>query len=296
MFMSGIAIAGALGGPISGWIMNDMAGVAGLSGWQWMFILEGLPATFLGIFVFFYLDDRPEDAKWLGREEKAVVRHHLDLERADDPMPHHGQAKRHSAWEAFKDPKVYVLSFAYFCFICGVYVISFWLPTFIKEMGVQNPLHVGLLSFIPYGITAVGMVLIGRHSDLKLERRWHCAIPAFIGAFGLVAMVHLPTDNIPLGLAFLTIASLGIITTMPIFWAIPTAYLRDSAAAGGIAFINSLGLTGGFISPFLLGWIKTTTGSLSLGFYIMAGVMVAGGLTLLFAVPANLLHEHSEAE
>ena len=196
MFMSGIAIAGALGGPISGWIMNDMAGVAGLSGWQWMFILEGLPATFLGIFVFFYLDDRPEDAKWLDREEKAIIRHHLDLERADDPMPHHGQAKRHSAWEAFKDPKVYVLSFAYFCFICGVYVISFWLPTFIKEMGVQNPLHVGLLSFIPYGITAVGMVLIGRHSDLKLERRWHCAIPAFIGAFGLVAMVHLPADNI----------------------------------------------------------------------------------------------------
>ena len=211
-------------------------------------------------------------------------------------MSHHGQAKRHSAWEAFKDPKVYVLSFAYFCFICGVYVISFWLPTFIKEMGVLNPLHIGVLSFIPYGITAVGMVLIGRHSDLKLERRWHCAIPAFIGAFGLVAMVHLPADNIVLGLVFLTIASLGIITTMPIFWAIPTAYLRDSAAAGGIAFINSLGLTGGFISPFLLGWIKTTTGSLSLGFYIMAGVMIAGGLTLLLAIPPQLLHEHSEAE
>jgi D-galactonate transporter len=296
MFMSGIAIAGALGGPISGWIMNDMAGVAGLSGWQWMFILEGLPATLLGIIVFFYLDDRPENAKWLAREEKALIRHHLDLERADDPMPHHGQAKRHSAWEAFKDPKVYVLSFAYFCFICGVYVISFWLPTFIREMGVQNLLHVGLLAFIPYGITAVGMVLIGRHSDQKLERRWHCAIPAFIGAFGLVAMVHLPADNIVLGLVFLTIASLGIITTMPIFWAIPTAYLRDSAAAGGIAFINSLGLTGGFISPFLLGWIKTTTGSLSLGFYIMAGVMIAGGLTLLLAIPPQLLHEHSEAE
>jgi D-galactonate transporter len=296
MFMSGIAIAGVLGGPISGWIMNDMAGVAGLSGWQWMFILEGLPATLLGIIVFFYLDDRPEDAKWLSRDEQAVLRHHLDLERTDDPMPHHGQSKRHSAWEAFRDPRVYVLSFCYFCFICGVYVISFWLPTFIKEMGVQNPLQVGLLSVIPYGITAVGMVLIGRHSDLKLERRWHCAIPAFLGAVGLVAMVHTPASNIPLALVFLTLASLGIITTMPIFWAIPTAYLRDSAAAGGIAFINSLGLTGGFLSPFLLGWIKTTTGSLSLGLYVMAGIMIAGGLTLLLAVPANLLHEHSEAE
>jgi len=99
-------------------------------------------------------------------------------------MPHHGAGKGHSAWEAFKDPKVYVLSFSYFCFICGVYVISFWLPTFIKEMGVQSPLHVGLLPAIPYGITAVGMILIGRHSDLKLERRWHCAIPAFLGAVG----------------------------------------------------------------------------------------------------------------
>ena len=211
-------------------------------------------------------------------------------------MPHHGAGKGHSAWEAFKDPKVYVLSFSYFCFICGVYVISFWLPTFIKEMGVRNPLHVGLLSVIPYGITAVGMILIGRHSDLKLERRWHCAIPAFLGAAGLVAMVHTPTSNMPLALLFLTLASLGIITTMPIFWAIPTAYLRDSAAAGGIAFINSLGLVGGFVSPFLLGWIKTTTGSLSVGLYVMAGIMIAGGLTLLFAVPANVLHEHSEAE
>lgn len=296
MFMSGIAIAGVLGGPVSGWIMNDMAGVAGLSGWQWMFIIEGLPSTLLGIFVYFYLVDRPEDAKWLTSSEQRILRHHLDVERADDPMPHHGAGKRHSAWEAFKDPKVYVLSFSYFCFICGVYVISFWLPTFIKGMGVQSVLDVGLLSAIPYGITAVGMVLIGRHSDLKRERRWHCAIPAFLGAVALVAMVHVPISNMPLGLLFLTLASLGIITTMPIFWSIPTAYLRDSAAAGGIAFINSLGLVGGFVSPFLLGWIKTTTGNLSMGLYVMAGIMIVGGLTVLIAVPANLLHEHSETE
>ena len=229
MFMSGIAIAGVLGGPISGWIMNDMAGVAGLSGWQWMFILEGLPATFLGIFVFFYLDDRPEDAKWLNRDEQA-----------DPSPPSRSGTGRRSHAPPWRGPSVTRLGrrsrtrrsmcspSAYFCFICGVYVISFWLPTFIKEMGVQNPLHIGLLSVIPYGITAVGMILIGRHSDLKLERRWHCAIPAFLGALGLVAMVHTPASNMPLALVFLTLASLGIITTMPIFWAIPTAYLRDS--------------------------------------------------------------------
>ena len=295
MFMSGIAIAGVIGGPLSGWIMTDFNGVGGMAGWQWMFIIEGLPACFLGLYVLFRFDDRPEDAAWLSREEKALIRHHLDLEAGGGPVPHHGTGE-HSLMQVLRDPRVYVLSFAYFCFICGVYVISFWLPTFIKEMGVTSALRVGLLSVIPYGITAVGMILIGRHSDRTLERRWHCAIPAFLGAVGLVAMVYTPASNMPLAIAFLSLASLGIITTMPLFWAIPTAYLKGSAAAGGIAFVNSLGLIGGFVSPFALGWIKTATGSLSWGLFAMAGVMVAGGLTLLFAVPPDVLRERSETE
>ena len=153
-----------------------------------------------------------------------------------------------------------------------------------------------MLSVIPYGITAVGMVLIARHSDKTLERRWHCAIPAFLGAIGLVAMIYTPPSNMILAIGFLSLASLGIITTMPMFWAIPTAYLKGAAAAGGIAFVNSLGLIGGFVSPFALGYIKTATGSLNGGLYAMAAVMVAGGVTLLIAVPPNFLREHSEAE
>jgi D-galactonate transporter len=289
IFMSGIAVAGVIGGPLSGWIMNDMAGVWGLKGWQWMFILEGLPTTFLGLYVFFYLDDKPEQAKWLTAEEKALIRHNLELEQAGAHSGSHGHDLK-SFFAAFKDPKVYVLSFAYFCFICGVYMISFWLPTLIKEMGVSNPLHVGLLAAIPYSITTVGMIAIGIHSDRTLERRWHCAIPAFIGALALIGLVY-SSGNMVLSFVLLSLASLGIITTMPLFWSIPTGYLKGAAAAGGIAFINSLGLIGGFMSPFMLGWIKTSTGSLEWGNWLMAGVMAAGGLVILLAVRPGMLRE-----
>jgi len=286
IFMSGIAVAGVIGGPVSGWIMNDMTGVWGLKGWQWMFILEGLPTCLVGLFVFFYLDDNPSEARWLTAEEKARIQHDLALEQVASGTEH----GPNTAWSAFRDSKVYVLAFSYFCFICGVYMISFWLPTLIKEMGVKNPLHIGLLAAIPYGITTVGMIVIGRHSDRTLERRWHCAIPAFLGAAALVGLTY-AGGNILLSFVFLSLASLGIITTMPLFWSIPTAYLKGSATPAGIALINSLGLTGGFLSPFILGWIKTATGSLDLGNWLMAGVMTAGGVVILIAVRPGMLNE-----
>jgi D-galactonate transporter len=287
IFMSGIAVAGVLGGPISGWIMNDMAGVWDLKGWQWMFILEGLPTTLLGLFIFFYLDDKPQNAKWLNADEKRLIRHNLELEQVGAGSGGHDL---HSFLGALKDPKVYVLSFAYFCFIAGTYLITFWLPTLIKEMGFSNPLHVGLLAMIPYGITTVGMIAIGAHSDRTLERRWHLALTAFVAALALIGLVY-ASGNTVLSFVFMSLASLGIITTMPLFWSIPTGYLKGAAAAGGIAFINSLGLTGGFVSPFVLGWIKTSTGSLDLGIWLIAGAMTAGGLVILFAVRPGMLRE-----
>jgi MFS family permease len=252
-----------------------------------MFILEGLPTTFLGLFIFFYLDDKPEDAKWLTADEKALIRHNLELEQTDS---HSGGHDLQSFLGALKDPKVYVLSFSYFCFIAGTYLISFWLPTLIKEMGYSNPLHIGLLAAIPYSITAGGMIAISAHSDRTLERRWHLALTAFVGALALIGLIY-ASGNIVLSFILLTLASLGIITTMPLFWSIPTGYLKGAAAAGGIAFINSLGLTGGFVSPFVLGWIKTSTGSLDLGFWLIAGAMAAGGLVILVAVRPGMLHE-----
>jgi D-galactonate transporter len=288
MFMSAIAIAGIIGGPLSGWIMNDLAGANGWRGWQWMFLLEGVPSVVLGLLVLLILDDHPDDAKWLSAREKEILDHNLEEDQRSLDVAHH-----HSLGQAFLDPKIYILSFAYFTFICGVYAISFWLPTIIKSFGINDPLRIGLLTTIPYVAGAIGMVVISKHSDKTLERRWHAALSGFIGGAGLVASSFL-ADNLPLALVALAIATIGILATMPLFWTMPTAYLSGTAAAGGIALINSLGLIGGFVSPFAIGWIKTTTGSLNFGLYFITALLVLGGVVLLAGIPAKMLHERHE--
>ncbi len=288
MFMSAIAIAGIVGGPLSGWIMNDMAGVNGWKGYQWMFLLEGLPSVALGFLVLVLLDNHPDDAKWLSAREKEVLDHNLDADRAGVDAAHH-----HSLGQAFRDPKVYILSFAYFTFICGVYAISFWLPTIIKSYGIKDPLEIGMWTAIPYVAGAIGMVVISRHSDKTLERRWHAALSGFAGGAGLVA-ASLLSHNLGLALVALSVATIGILATMPLFWTIPTAYLTGTAAAGGIALINSLGLIGGFVSPSVIGWIKTTTGSVNFGLYFITALLVLGGVVLLAGIPKDMLRERRE--
>ena len=288
LFMSAIAIAGIIGGPLSGWIMNDLAGTNGWKGWQWMFLLEGLPTIVLGVLVLIILDDHPDDAKWLTAREKEILDHNLEEDQRGLDVAHH-----HSLGQAFRDPKIYILSFAYFTFICGVYAISFWLPTIIKSFGVTDPLRIGLWTTIPYIAGAIGMVVISKHSDQTLERRWHAALSGFIGGAGLVASSFLP-GNLGLALVALSIATIGILATMPLFWAMPTAYLSGTAAAGGIALINSLGLIGGFVSPFVIGWIKTSTGSVNYGLYFITALLVLGGVVLLTGIPARMLHERHE--
>lgn len=285
LFMSGIAIAGILGGPLSGWIMNDLAGMNGWKGWQWMFLIEGLPAVALGILVLFILDDRPGDANWLSVREKGIVRETLERDQLALGHAHH-----HSLRQALRDPRIYLLSFAYFTFIAGTYVITFWLPTIIKGFGITDPMRIGMLTAIPYVAGVIGMVLISRHSDKTRERRWHTAICAFVGAGGLIAATFLSGD-LTWALVALAIATIGILATMPLFWAMPTAYLTGAAAAGGIALINSLGLIGGFVSPFVIGWIKTATGSVNNGLYFMSALLVLGGVVLLAGVPASALRE-----
>jgi len=288
LFMSGMAVSGIIGGPLSGWIMNDMAGVNGWAGWQWMFLLEGLPAVLLGLLVWFMLCDRPGDAKWLSAQEKDVVERTLQQDRQALGTAHHGGLRA-----ALRDPKIYILAFAYFTFIAGTYVITFWLPTIVKGFGLTDPLQIGLLTAIPYVIGAIGMVVLGKHSDRTRERRWHCAGAAFLGGAGLVAASFL-AGNLPLALVALSLATVGIFATMPLFWAMPTAYLSGSAAAGGIALINSIGLIGGFVSPFVIGWMKTVTGSVNYGLYFVTALMVIGAIALLAGVPAKALRERAQ--
>ena len=288
IFSSASAFAGVVGGPLSGWIMNDLAGINGLAGWQWLFILEGIPTILLGIFVFFYLDDQPAEVGWLTTGEKALISSNLETERSG--MAGGDGHDLASLRSVLGHPILYLFALAWFCFICGIYMMSFWLPTLVKGLGVSSPLHIGLLTAVPFGLATAGMIVIAMHSDHTLERRWHCAAPAFIGALSLVGLNY-TGGNAVLSFALLCVAAICVFSTVPMLWSIPTAYLKGPAAAPAIALINSLGLLGGFVSPFTLGWIRTTTGSLAWGNWLTAAVLCLGAVIILVSVRPGMLRE-----
>ncbi len=289
IFFSAIAVTGVIGGPLSGLVMSTMSGLHGLDGWQWAFVIEGIPACLLGLVAYFYFDNGPEDAKWLNRDEKAHLKELIEREQVGT-----GVSSNHKFSEAVRDPRVYALAFSWFTFICAVYVISFWLPTFIRDAGVTDSLKVGMLSAIPYGAATFLSIAICRNSDRTNERRWHILGCSLVGAFGLVLLSTTAGAGLTVALVVLSVSATAILTTQPLFWAITTKYLGGSkAAAGGIAFINCIGLTGGFVSPSILGWIKSTTGHYSNGLYFMAALLVIGGVAILFtaAKPQKLAPE-----
>ena len=275
MFMTAIALSGVVGGPMSGWILTSLAGVNGWAGWQWLFLLEGIPSAAMGVAVFFYLDDSIDHARWLSTDDKAMLKRNLDAER--DTGVHM------SVGHTIRNPRVLLLAALYFSFIIGLYGIGFWLPQLIRSMGVQQPFRVGLLSAIPYGVAAITMVLYGQNSDRMKERRWHLVGGALFGAVGL-AMAGRITGNETVGMIALTVATVGILAVVPLFWTLPTAFLRGASAAAGIAVINSVGNLAGFVSPYMVGAIVDATGSATNGLYAMAGFMTLGAL---LAIPAT---------
>jgi D-galactonate transporter len=272
LFMSGVAVAGVLGGPLSGAIMAGFSGQHGLHGWQWLFVLEGIPSIVLGFCTLFYLDDNIRAARWLDDADKATLQHALAEEaRAKPPM---------RLRELFTHRTVWLLALVYFLFVMGLYGVSFWLPQLLKNSGVQDVFHIGVLTAIPYGVAAVVMVLAARHSDRSGERRWHTALAGFAGAAGLVVATLYAQDTV-LALAALSVATAGILTTFPIFWSLPTALLGGTAAAAGIAMINSVGNLAGFASPYLVGAIRDATGSTTAGITLLAVSLVLGGVLVL---------------
>ncbi|WP_237481384.1 MFS transporter [Lichenibacterium dinghuense] len=281
IFTCATGIAGLIGGPLSGLLMTAFDGAAGLHGWQWMFIVEGLPTCLIGVAAFLYLDDGPAEAAWLSEPEKAMVLRNLDGSTSEAG---HGA---HSFTAALADYRVYLLALIWFTQICGVFVIGFWLPTIIKNFGINSPLHVGLLSAIPYLCSWIALILAGRSSDARNERAWHCGLPMLAGAVGLVA-AGLITTSLPVSLVFLSVATAGILACNPILWAIATEYLRGKAAAGAIAVVNTIGLLGGYVSPMIMGWAKTLTGDLATGLYVIAAILVVGALVSIVFTPAML--------
>lgn len=281
MFMTGVPLAGVVGGPLSGYIMKSFDGISALAGWQWMFLLEGLPAILLGLIVILKMDDRISAATWLTEEERQLLEKNIaeDAEEKQD----------HSVLHVLTSGPVWLMAFIYFSFVMGLYGVSFWLPTIIKAMGVTDSLEIGLLSAIPYGVATIAMLLIAKNADRLRERRWHVAIPAVVGAIGLLLSAHW-ADNTLLAMSALTLATACIITTLPLFWSLPTAFLAGTGAAAGIAMINSLGNLAGFASPYAVGWLKQASGSTSSGMMLLASSLILGAI-LTISVPAKLVNK-----
>jgi D-galactonate transporter len=272
LFMTGIPMAGVIGGPLSGWILNAFDGAGGFAGWKWLFVLEAIPSLILGAVVFLRMDDSIADARWLDAQEKAVLQREIAREESG--------AESTTASQAFGNGKVWLLSLAYFGFIMGLYGIGFWMPSLIKASGIANAGTIGWLTAIPYAAATACMVLVGQHSDKTRERRWHVAVPAFVGAAGLALSTVVPQTPFWAVLT-LTLAAMGILSGLAQFWVLPPAFLGGAAAAAGIAFINSVGNLAGFVSPFAVGWIKDATGSASNGLYVIACSLAVGALVVL---------------
>ena len=274
LFMSGVAVAGVVGGPLSGWIMQACAGLYGLRGWQWLFLLEGVPSVLVGIWTLFYLDDGIGAAQWLSEDDKRALERAIVADNA-------GKAALPLA-QLFGSAKVWLLALIYFLFVMGLYGVSFWLPQMIKSSGVRDVFDVGLLAAIPYVVAALAMVLAARHSDRSGERRWHTACAALAGAAGLIgATVY--SDNTVIAMVALSVATAGILSTFPLFWSLPTAMLGGAAAAAGIALINSVGNLAGFVSPYLVGAVKDATGSTGAGMMALAASLLAGAVLVVAA-------------
>ncbi|MDE1167289.1 MAG: MFS transporter [Pseudomonas sp.] len=276
LFMSAIPVSGLLGSPFSGWILNHFAvGQHGLAAWQWMFLIQGIPTVILGCLAYFLLSDSFAKATWLTAGERQVVEHDLAEEARNKPV-----YANESLGAVFANPLIWTLGFVYFCIQSGVYAINFWLPSIIKNLGFNDALVIGWLSAIPYLLAGVFMLLVGRSADLRNERRWHLVVPMLMGAVGLVIAVNFATTP-AIAILGLTIATMGALTGLPMFWPLPTAFLSAGVAAGGLAIINSVGQMAGFLSPYLIGFIKDSTGSTDAALYALAALIVVGSLVAL---------------
>jgi len=280
LFMAAIPMSGVIGAPLSGWVMHSLSHVQGLAGWQWLFLIEGIPTVLVGIFAYFYLNDRIEDAPWLEAGEKLLLRKNLDNEAQGKHL--------HRMRDGLSDPRIWLLSFIYLFFTMGLYGVSFWLPTLIQATGIQDSMQLGLVTAIPYALATVAMILVGKSSDRYKERRWHLAIPGIAAAIGFLISAYF-YSNLVVSLAALCLATMGVMTTISQFWTLPPALLTGAAAATGIALANTVGSASGFISPFAMGMINSATHGTSGGIIMLSGVITIGCL-LVFLIPKTLVN------
>jgi MFS family permease len=284
-FYTGIPLSSVIGAPISGFILDTLDGSMGLGGWQWLFIVEGTPSVFVGFLVLIYLTDRPGEAAWLAPEERIALQARIDRERKSREAIRH-----YKLGEALTNPRVLGLSIVDFGLLCGLYGLTYWLPQIVKGVvldigldkatGVSINALTGYLIAVPFAFATVAMIWWTRRSDITGERVWHVVCPAVVSGLALIASAYV--GNPVLAAVALSICAAGVYAAVPTFWSLPTGFLTGSAAAGGIALINSIGNLGGFVGPYVIGWIKDATGEITLGLVVLAaGPIMAGIVTFV---------------
>ncbi|HET7812568.1 MAG TPA: MFS transporter [Steroidobacteraceae bacterium] len=280
-FMIGIPLSIVFGGPLSGWLLG-FDGHLGLQGWQWMYLVEGVPAAILGIVVLFWLTEKPGQARWLEPAQREWLSARIEAEHVEATARH-----RIGLGESLRHPTVWLLAIIMFCCQTGSYGLTLWVPTIVKGLSGFTDLQTGMFSAIPYIAAALGMVLIGRSSDRSGERILHLAIPTFIGAVGFVAtgLISAPAA----GMLALSVAAVGDYGTRGPFWALPGKFLAGSSAAAAIALINSMGAVGGFVGPYAVGYLKDATGSFRSPLFLLAGILVAGSMLTLLLYRSRVL-------
>jgi MFS family permease len=278
-FVSAVAVAGVVGNPISGWIMDSLSGIAGIAGWQWLFLAEGIPSCIVGFWVIYYLDSSIEEAKWLTPEEKALLAGRLFEEE--------GTKTAHKLADAFRCGKVWILCVIYFTLTIGLYGITFWLPTIVNTFGIKGYFGIGLVSAVPYIVSVIGMIILSRRSDKTGERRLHYVFNMTAGAIGLVLSGVFASEPLP-AIIFLSIGTLGVIGSIPLFWPVPSAFLSGTAAAAGIGIINSIGNLGGYFGPNIPIWVRYISSDPSASLYIIACILMLGVALTYFFIPKEL--------
>jgi MFS family permease len=280
-FMLAIPLSGIIGGPISGFIMQFLSGNSGWSGWKWLFLIEAAPAIVIGIVAIFYLDSGIRRSEWLTEGEKQLLERNIAEENSE-------KVEHPSVAAVFLDRRVWLMCWIFFSCAMGQYALTFWMPTLIKTAGIKSILNIGLVTAIPYLATALTMVLVGASADRHRERRWHLAAPMIVGGAALILSVLAGAHTV-LAVFFLSVAAAGVITSAPLFWSLPTSFLSGAAAAAGIAAINSVGNLAGFVSPYMVGWLKDLTHSDRDAMLCLTLILVAGAATV-FAVPSKMVN------
>ncbi|HEY3684518.1 MAG TPA: MFS transporter [Streptosporangiaceae bacterium] len=279
MFMAAIPVSTAVGSVLSSAIIGGLHGAFGLSGWRMMFLVEGIPALLLAVAVWFYLTDRPDQAKWLDDDERTWLTTTLADEGRQRERAHPWTLRR-----ALLSPRMLALAFVYFGTTYGGYALTFFLPTIVDGFKAQFGLHMsivqaGLITAIPYAVGAVVMIVWGRHGDRRQERVWHVAGPLILAGVSIPIALYLGSPILVMGAVTLT--AIGYFAGLPTFWALPSTFLTGAAAAGGIALINSLGNVSGFAAPYITGWLTDLTGSERAGLWVAGACMLAAALVTI---------------